>query len=87
MITGLEHGFFIWHNSNGSFTLSQIYGGVSSKNMGPLWRRSAFDFYYGGAPFWATYHVHPGDCPRSTTPWPCHFSVNSGQRDVGFLLP
>jgi RHS repeat-associated protein len=61
MITGLEHGFFIWHNSNGSFTLSQIYGGVSSKNMGPLWRRSAFDFYYGGAPFWATYHVHPGD--------------------------
>jgi RHS repeat-associated protein len=63
MISGLEHGFFIWHNQSGSFTLSGIYTGTA-RNMGiEFWGDS---FSLSG--YWATYHVHPGWWPSAMGP-------------------
>jgi len=55
-VTGLEHGFFIWLNPSGSFTLGKVWTG-NSGGMGWKWDRYA---QTGAGNFWATFHTHPG---------------------------
>lgn len=84
MITGLEHGFFIWNEPNG-YRFSTIYGGSSCGtgrgecNMGSDFNRAANHFDQVD-PFFATYHVHPGNYEETRYPSCCEL-FNS---DIGF---